>query len=373
MRNLLTRLLILLVLLFVYRPEFRGGIYENTFLLLVMICSLLFSYFPPGTRPWRAVLWFSVTVLACLSRTFAHFLPLFVFDAVIERLHAQTNHLLEKEMYGFERASLYAPFLILLPLLLNFQPGQLLFCVLSATLGWYAYHLDEVQSKLHRVRDDLEEKLLRLHTDLRQRRLQEEKERHMTRLNERDRISRELHDVTGHTLSSALLQVGALKVINREPGLEKPLEQLHETLNSGMSDIRSALHDMHAESCDLELELNTILRAATSFETRLSCRAPENLTLQMKLDLIAIAREAVTNAMRYSQGKRLEINLLNQPSLLSLSIWDDGEDFDPENVQEGMGISNIRSIVERNRGLLNLTRVPGKGFTVHAVFMKEKE
>lgn len=366
MRNLFTRLLILSVLLAAYYTTYRGGIGQNIQLLLVLIFSLLFSYLPYDARPWRALLWLTVSALAVRFGTIALFLPLLLYDGVLEALTASGDE-------APRSVFVFAPALMAIPLLIHFHPQSLLFCLLSAAFAWYSFHLDRSGEKLHRLRDDLEEQLRGLHTDLRRRRLEEEKERHITRLDERDRISRELHDVTGHTLSSALLQVAALEVINREEALKKPLEQLRGTLNNGMSDIRRTLHAMHAEACNLERELDHILAAAASFKTRLNCHAPENLPLQIKLDLIAIAREAVTNAMRHSAGQRLEITLLDQPSLLSLSVWDDGEGFDPGHVKEGMGIANIRSIVERNRGLLNLTRVPGKGFAVHAVFLKEKK
>ena len=53
---------------------------------------------------------------------------------------------------------------------------------------------------------------------------------YMATLKERNRIAREIHDNVGHTLTRSILQLGAIKAINTEPVLKKPLDDLHSSL-----------------------------------------------------------------------------------------------------------------------------------------------
>ncbi len=53
---------------------------------------------------------------------------------------------------------------------------------------------------------------------------------------ERNRIARDIHDNVGHLLSSAILQIGALEMINQEPKLKEPLENLSATVHTDGSD-----------------------------------------------------------------------------------------------------------------------------------------
>lgn len=65
---------------------------------------------------------------------------------------------------------------------------------------------------------------------------------------ERNRIARDIHDNVGHLLSSAILQIGALEMINQEPKLKEPLENLSATVHTGMDRIRQSVHDLHETS-----------------------------------------------------------------------------------------------------------------------------
>lgn len=74
---------------------------------------------------------------------------------------------------------------------------------------------------------------------------------------ERNRIARDIHDNVGHLLSSAILQIGALEMINQEPKLKEPLENLSATVHTGMDRIRQmSMTSMRHRS------LSTLLRVS---------------------------------------------------------------------------------------------------------------
>jgi signal transduction histidine kinase len=78
-------------------------------------------------------------------------------------------------------------------------------------------------------------------------------------LNERDRISKELHDSIGHILSRSLIQVGALQTISGEESVKTGLEELKISLSEGMDSVRNTIHNMRDESFDLRTKVAKIL------------------------------------------------------------------------------------------------------------------
>lgn len=79
------------------------------------------------------------------------------------------------------------------------------------------YELQDNKRKLERD-SDLQRKILLEKQD---------EETHSATLNERNRIAREIHDNVGHQLSSAILQLGALRIADSE---SKPLITLEKLL-----------------------------------------------------------------------------------------------------------------------------------------------
>lgn len=297
------------------------------------------------------------------------FLPLFIFDFLPEHLERRPDEALP----FWETAGNLAGLPLLLPLAWRFDFVTFLYLLIALALSYSSSEMTRQKQQVHQTRDRLEEQLLRLDNRLREMKNEDEKNRHFARLDERSRISRQLHDVTGHTLSSALLQVGALEVLNHDPKLKEPLGKLHETLDWGMTGIREALHDLYADSFDLKAELQACLDRAEGFEGRLECPDTSGLPLQLKLDILSVAREAVTNAAKYSNGSRISIRLSLQDSLTALNITDNGRSaagLKPENLESGIGFRGMREIVDRYNGILNINPSPENGFTVHAVFFR---
>lgn len=84
-------------------------------------------------------------------------------------------------------------------------------------------------------------------------------------LSERNRIAREIHDNVGHMLTRSILQTGAIKVINKDERLEKPLAQLQSTLDTAMDSMRKSVHDLHDESIDLRTALDDVINTSATW------------------------------------------------------------------------------------------------------------
>lgn len=188
-------------------------------------------------------------------------------------------------------------------------------------------------------------------------------------LRERNRIAREIHDNVGHMLTRSLLQSGALMIINKDENLKEPLESLKNTLDSAMTSIRSSVHDLYDESIDLEKIINdSISSVSERFNVHLNYSMSENVPGNIKLCIASIVKEALSNAVKHSDGDKISIMLLEHPGFYQLMIEDNGH---PGKIKEtGIGLKNMEERAVNAGGRITFTPSE-KGFRIFMSIPKQ--
>ena len=181
---------------------------------------------------------------------------------------------------------------------------------------------------------------------------------YMATLKERNRIAREIHDNVGHTLTRSILQLGAIKAINTEPVLKKPLDDLHSSLGDAMTNIRKSVHDLHDESIDLESSIRQLTEGISALDIHVDYDMSNTIPKDIKYSFIAITKEAVSNAVKHSKGDTLDILLREHPGFYQLIVKDNGTDIKINNT--GIGLANITDRVNAMKGTLKIST--DKGF-----------
>ena len=202
---------------------------------------------------------------------------------------------------------------------------------------------------LHRTRDDSKE-LEEILQDKNRRLMSEQDQQvHLATLAERNRIAREIHDNVGHLLSRAILVLGAIITVNKDEKLSPQLEMLANTLDESMAKMRESVHDLHDDSIDLKKNFEDIIEELKEFNVNTDLDLDESIPTNLKLSLIGILKEAVTNILKHSNGDSVTIIMQRNYSFCTLSITDNGilsedtkkklgaEDY------EGIGLSNIKN------------------------------
>jgi signal transduction histidine kinase len=105
--------------------------------------------------------------------------------------------------------------------------------------------------------------------------------------------------------------------------------------------------------------------AGTPVKLKLSLQ-PETgaLPLELRRELLRIAREALANVLKHSNATRVHLDLLYQKREVQLRIFDDGHGFvgDPRpGASHGAGLNNMRKRAERMGGKLIINSLPGQG------------
>jgi len=196
-----------------------------------------------------------------------------------------------------------------------------------------------------------------------------QQERRSVVLEERQRLSRDMHDGIGGQLSSLLARV-------RSRGITP--DQLEWELASGLAELRLMVDSLDASDgpvADALAVLRSRLRTQTEAAgMRLEWFQSEDLNGVVAdpgwiLNLNRLIQEAATNAIRHSGGTCLDVGIrLAGDDRLTVSVRDDGAGFDRDQVRPGRGLSNLSYRAAQLGGEIRFWRgEAGQGTVVEAV------
>lgn len=201
------------------------------------------------------------------------------------------------------------------------------------------------------------------------------------RLKERNRIAREIHDNVGHMITRVIVQMQAIKIINKDENVGKQLESVSETLDLAMTGIRKSVHELHDDSIDLSIginEITTVVKEKFDVTVKTSIDSPADNNI--KNAVLGIIKEAVTNISKYSSGDKVLVEVTENNTFWRVRVWDNGSnpvrefDLSDDSLSDGCGIG-LKNIGARAAGLKGRASVISgeDGFTVLATLPKGKD
>ena len=331
-----------------------GFIFPVAALLLTVAASAAVQIFTGKT---------AAAVIIAVSAALCGFLPamlcaipLILYDALCER----------KWWLILPAATLTAGFVPLMETQLMIAAAGVLTALI---LYMRVNRLENSVRNLTALRDEMTENNLQLTAQNRQLAAAQDNEIRLATLKERNRIAREIHDNVGHMLTRSILQTGALQILNKDDALRSPLDELKETLDGAMTSIRESVHDLHDNSIDLKKTLTDLI-ATDRFQTELHYDAGEHIPGAVKLCTAGIVKEAVSNAVRHSDGDRLTVIFREHPAFYQLLIEDNGKNAEIRS--GGIGLRNMEDRVAGIGGHITFT-ASGQGFRVFMTVPKEKQ
>jgi signal transduction histidine kinase/ligand-binding sensor domain-containing protein len=189
---------------------------------------------------------------------------------------------------------------------------------------------------------------------------------------ERQHISRELHDELGQTLTAAKIRLQMLKNEEQVP---------KEKLQSAVDMMDNMIRQVRAISLDLRpplLDEAGLVPALTSELKKVSAQTGLPVTLDVADELPSLTeavatvafrtcQEAVSNSLRHSGASRVKVSLSVQDDTLALLIEDDGCGFDVDEARvramrgEHLGLLGLDERVNSVGGTVRLESEPGTG------------
>jgi signal transduction histidine kinase len=184
-----------------------------------------------------------------------------------------------------------------------------------------------------------------------------------TRLAERTRIARDLHDVLGHHLTALSLSLEVASHVT-EGRAKEEVERARSLSKLLLADVRGVVSQFREnESLGLEPSLRALAAGLRRPEVELSI-APDLRVTEPALAeaLLRCAQELMTNAARHSGARRLELALGRADGRITLVARDDGRGA--ACVEEGHGLAGIQERVKELGGTMRIESAAGRGFAV---------
>jgi signal transduction histidine kinase len=191
-----------------------------------------------------------------------------------------------------------------------------------------------------------------------------------TRIAERVRIARELHDLIGHHLTALTLNLEVATHLVEGKAAEH-VQQAHSLARLLLADVREVVSDMREDDkVDLAAALRTLVEGVP--EPKIHLDLPSELAMtnpQRAQVLLRCAQEMITNSVRHAHARNLWIRLTLSADGLAMSARDDGRGV--EQVRPGNGLSGMSERLKNLGGKLEIESQAGAGFSLHAWLPKE--
>ena len=186
-----------------------------------------------------------------------------------------------------------------------------------------------------------------------------------SRLNERMRISRELHDLLGHHLTalSLNLEVASHVTTGKAQDHVRQAQSLAKLL---LTDVREAVSQLREDDAiDLREALEALVEGVPGLS--IAFVAPESLQVSDPARaqvILRCAQEIITNTVRHAGASRLTLEVQPEGNGVHIRSQDNGHGADA--VVAGNGLRGMRERLEHYGGRLAITTARGEGFAVTA-------
>ena len=198
-------------------------------------------------------------------------------------------------------------------------------------------------------------------------------------LQERNRISREIHDSLGHSLTAFNLHLAAaLRLLRSDPVEAEDLLQEakrigSETLRSVRESVSSLRSEDPLKSQPLTIALDLLLqdwsRSTQIFPIcEIDAILANSLPESLRVAIYRVVQEALTNIAKYAQANAVKIGLERSGLDLRLVIQDDGVGFVRSQTQSGFGLQGMEERSLALNGVLTITTAIGKGCRIEVLF-----
>jgi signal transduction histidine kinase len=172
-------------------------------------------------------------------------------------------------------------------------------------------------------------------------------------LAERNRIAQEIHDGIAQAFTGILLQLNAVEQPAGDSGPHAVLlTRIADLAREGLAEARRSVMALRPEPSrcrGLESALRELAERSTvpgRITTTLESSAwPTRFTPEHEHQLLRIAQEAVSNAVRHARPQSIRISMTGDETHWALAVTDDGAGLakDPEiSAQEGFGLTSMR-------------------------------
>ena len=191
----------------------------------------------------------------------------------------------------------------------------------------------------------------------------------------RSRLSRDLHDDIGSTLSSIniLSRTAQNNLKQTDEKTKAALEKINERSQRLLDNMSDIIWNINPGNDTIEEVMSRMREYATTLleaknidytfdfpKEKMDCK----LSMEVKNNMYLIFKEAVNNLSKYSRCTNAKLSLTFDEKNIHLKIQDNGIGFNQDEIKHRGGLSNMQHRAEEIKGLIKINSEPGKGTDV---------
>ncbi|WP_346961911.1 sensor histidine kinase [Clostridium sp.] len=203
----------------------------------------------------------------------------------------------------------------------------------------------------------------------------------LTLLKERNRISREIHDSVGHTLSTAMIQLSAMEAIaeKEDSSMKDMVGNLRAFISESFQDVKRAVRELKPDEYDNYQGILRLQEVCKNFE-RMSgvevkviiSKGDWNLSTKQSNHLYRMTQEVLSNSLKHGKATMVKVSMNFAEDEFVMSFNDNGVGTD-KIMESGLGLRSIRERAEEIDGLVDMKSSAGNGFFVKVIVPREVE
>lgn len=185
-----------------------------------------------------------------------------------------------------------------------------------------------------------------------------EQEKELVKLQERERIAQNLHDVLGHSLTLIVLKAELIREHLKRAQWNKGQEETESLLGiarRSLDEVRQVVETLPSYTPVFDM-VNELKRA--KIETTLEWNPPVTASPRLQADWDLILREGITNILRHAHASTVRIHLRGDDNGWTLVIEDNGKGFSQAH---GHGLQGIKSRAAKWNGKVDIISFPEQG------------
>ena len=232
------------------------------------------------------------------------------------------------------------------------------FLVINLTVQMYRKNteINKTVNELHRSNEKLQEAY---------RELQE-----VTKLEERQRIAKDIHDTAGHSITTVIMQTEAAKLIidSNPEEAKRRIAAANLQAKHALEELRESVHLLSGDNAQVTLKeaLLAILHESSDGTDIVVRSSVEDITLgdEKRRFLCNSLKEGISNGMRHGGATAFYFELKGAGDSVEFLLSDNGSGMEQTSFQEGFGLTGMQSRAQALGGSARFSTEPDEGFEI---------
>lgn len=185
---------------------------------------------------------------------------------------------------------------------------------------------------------------------------------------ERARIAHDIHDEVGAIFFMAKMSAGEMANKSKDEICKKHAAETESLIIQGINELRKSIQALTPTLLEKLGFIQSIEKFTHLIQNNIHVEFKMEgeyvkLSKNAELAIYRVIQELVNNALKHSQAKKIEIDIIQKPELLTIIVADDGVGFDLKNNSEsmGLGLKNIESRIFLIGGETKFVSFPNQG------------